>query len=136
MGAPSDRAEALDCGETADNSLRPQGLSLRTCASAGAILPVAVPITYIGPLCARRGCRRPAYRNDLCGQCWRLARMFGKDVELFAYKPLDGYGDDRDAVELPWERWEQEASGRGGGVADLFAEAPPPDRSQGQRPER
>jgi hypothetical protein len=29
--------------------------------------------------------------------------MFGKDPLLFAYQPLDGYRDERDAVELPWE---------------------------------
>lgn len=29
--------------------------------------------------------------------------MFGKDPLLFVYQPLDGYHDERDAVELPWE---------------------------------
>ena len=57
------------------------------------------------------------------------AHLFAKDVRLFAYEPLDGYRDERDAVELPWERWEQEAGARGGGVVDLFAEPSrdPPD---------
>ncbi len=53
--------------------------------------------------------------------------MFGKDPALFAYEPLDGYGDQRDAIEWAWQRWEQEARERGLGVADLVAEAPPPD---------
>ena len=39
---------------------------------------------------------------------------------MFAYEPLDGYRDERDAVELPWEHWEQQAGARG--VVDLFAE--------------
>jgi hypothetical protein len=54
--------------------------------------------------------------------------LFGKDKELFAYEPLHGYSDDGDAVELPWQRWELEASARGLGLADLFAEALPADR--------
>jgi len=52
---------------------------------------------------------------------------------MFAYEPLDRYKDDRDAVELPWERWEQEARHRGGGVADLFAGAPAADGSEPRR---
>jgi len=48
---------------------------------------------------------------------------------MFAYEPLDGYLGERDAVELPWEHWEKEASARGGGVVDLFAKpsGEPPD---------
>lgn len=34
--------------------------------------------------------------------------MFGKDKQMFAYDPPDGYRDERDAVEVPWTRWEQE----------------------------
>ncbi len=54
-------------------------------------------------------------------RCWRLARLFGKDPGLFVYEPVYGYRDERDAVELPWEEWERQASAGGRGVADLFA---------------
>jgi hypothetical protein len=64
---------------------------------------LGVPITSIGPACARRGCSFPLWKDTLCNRCWRLATMFGKDPLLFAYQPLDGYRDERDAVELPWE---------------------------------
>ncbi|MGI8594787.1 MAG: hypothetical protein ACR2ML_10560 [Solirubrobacteraceae bacterium] len=53
---------------------------------------------------------------------------------MFAYEPADGFKDDRDAVEWPWELWEQEVQALGGGVADLFAEetaADPPDDPRG-----
>lgn len=97
-------------------------------------VPALVPITYIGPLCARRGCRRPEYEEGLCGRCRRLARFFSKPPELLAYEPLFGYTDDRDAVELPWEAWEQEGTRRGEGVADLFADPPAADRREPQDP--
>lgn len=42
---------------------------------------------------------------------------------MFAYEPLDGYRDKRDAIELPWELWEKEASTRGGDIISLFADA-------------
>ena len=58
--------------------------------------------------------------------------MFEKDPKMFAYEPLYGYGDDRDAVELPWEQWAQEAESRERGVADLFAEPPDEGRSGGE----
>jgi hypothetical protein len=80
-----------------------------------------VPIVYTGPQCERRGCRRPEWSDGLCGRCWRLARLFGKDPRMFAYEPLDGYAGARDAVELPWERLEREAAARGMGVADILA---------------
>ncbi|MDQ3408962.1 MAG: hypothetical protein M3469_03130 [Actinomycetota bacterium] len=85
-----------------------------------------------GPLCARRGCRRPEWRDGLCHACWRLAVLFKKDPRMFAYKPLGEYGDERDAVELPWERWEREAHARGLNLTDVIVEAgrdgePPPD---------
>ncbi len=41
---------------------------------------------------------------------------------MFAYEPPSGYRDERDAVELPWERWQQEASARGGDIVSLFVE--------------
>ena len=41
---------------------------------------------------------------------------------MFAYEPVDGYRNDRDAVELPWERWEDEAGAQGKTVVDLIAE--------------
>ncbi len=50
---------------------------------------------------------------------------------MFAYEPLHGYRDDRDAVELPWERLE-ESGGRG--LADLFADPSAADRSEPGRP--
>ena len=90
--------------------------------------PGPVPITSYGPLCARRGCRGPVWRDRLCGNCWRLARLFDKDPRLFAYEPLQGYRNDRDAVELPWEQWERQANAGGRGIADLFASGP--DRSK------
>ncbi len=92
-----------------------------------------MPIVYSGRLCARRGCRCPVWKDLLCVYCWRLARFMGKDPRMLAYEPLHGYGDDRDAVELPWERWEREAAARGGGVVDLFAEAPPDGGSESRR---
>lgn len=89
-----------------------------------------MPFTYLGPLCARRGCSRPEHEDGLCARCRRLAHFFSKHPELLAYEPMHGYKDDRDAIELPWERWEQEGKR---GVADLFAEPPPGDRSEAQR---
>ena len=62
-----------------------------------------MPIAITGPVCARRGCTFPQWKDTLCNRCWRLAFMFGKDPLLFAYQPLDGYRDERDAVELPWD---------------------------------
>jgi len=51
---------------------------------------------------------------------------------MFAYEPLGGYLDERDAVELPWERWQEEAGVRGRDIASLFADAsgdrPHPER--------
>ncbi|MBA2430322.1 MAG: hypothetical protein H0V55_11450 [Thermoleophilaceae bacterium] len=85
------------------------------------------PITYTGPMCARPDCSRTAWRDGLCVYCWRLAYLFGKDPKMFAYQPLQGYGDERSAVELPWEEWEREAQHRGRGLADLFAEGPTKD---------
>jgi hypothetical protein len=41
-----------------------------------------------------------------------------------AYEPLDGYQGDRDAVELPWAEWEQQARDRGIDLIDLLAEPP------------
>ena len=87
-----------------------------------------MPVTFIGPRCARRGCQRPIWEDRLCANCWRLADLFGKDKEMFAYEPLHGYSDDGDAVELPWQGWEREASASGLGLADLFAEALPGHR--------
>lgn len=72
---------------------------------------------------ARRGCRRPNWRDGLCHACWRLAVLFKKDPRMFAYKPLDDYGDERDAVEFPWEEWEREARGRGLDLTDVIARA-------------
>jgi len=60
---------------------------------------------------------------------------------MFAYAPLDGYCDDRDAVEFPWERWEQEVGAQGRGLADWFADMPAPrdppgiERLEATRPE-
>jgi hypothetical protein len=62
-----------------------------------------VPIAITGPVCARRGCAFPQWKDTLCSRCWRLAYMFGRDPLLFAFQPLHGYCDERDAVELPWE---------------------------------
>ncbi len=92
-----------------------------------------MPITFIGPVCARPGCRCTIWKDRLCANCWRLARLFGKDTEMFAYQPLDGYRDERDAVELPWELWEREADTRGLGLADLFAGAPTAHRYEPRR---
>lgn len=88
-----------------------------------------MPITFVGPSCARRGCRGPAWKDQLCPRCWRLAGFLGRDPRMFAYEPADGYSDDRDAVALPWSAWDEEARTRGGGVADLFARPSADDRS-------
>jgi hypothetical protein len=61
---------------------------------------VPVPVKLTGPLCARRGCRRPLWKDELCSRCWRFGNLFQKPPDLLAYQPLDGYADDRDAVEL------------------------------------
>jgi hypothetical protein len=53
--------------------------------------------------------------------------MFGKDPLLFAYQPLAGYRDERDAVELPWDHWEAAARARGLAITDLLAEPPRDD---------
>jgi len=80
-----------------------------------------MPITLVGPLCARRGCRRPDWKDGLCHACWRLAHLFGKDPRLFAYEPLQGYADERDAGALPWERWEAQPRSQGRSVASVPA---------------
>ncbi len=82
-----------------------------------------MPIISSGDVCARRGCQAPAWSDRLCARCWRLARFIGKDPEMFVYEPLNGYRDERDAVELPWDAWGEEAGARGSSVADLFAES-------------
>ena len=73
--------------------------------------PRRVPIVHVGSRCARRGCSRPDWKDGLCGRCWRLATMFGRDPALFAYEPLDGWADDRDAPPLPWDELERELLG-------------------------
>jgi hypothetical protein len=100
-----------------------------------------VSIDWIGPVCARRGCQRTLWKAGLCGPCWRLCHMFGKDPLMFAYAPLDGYGDERDAVGLPWECWQQEAGAHGRGLVDYwFADSPharpPADRTARGGPSR
>jgi hypothetical protein len=70
-----------------------------------------MPVKLTGPFCARRGCGRPEWKDGLCSRCWRFARLFSKPPALLAYDPLDGYRDDRDAVELPWEEWETRGFG-------------------------
>jgi hypothetical protein len=42
---------------------------------------------------------------------------------MFAYKPLGEYGDERDAVELPWEEWEHAARAQGLNITDVIAQA-------------
>ncbi|HWT25021.1 MAG TPA: hypothetical protein VN213_16085 [Solirubrobacteraceae bacterium] len=79
-------------------------------------------IHFVGPLCSRYGCSRPDWKDGLCHACWRLGRLFGKDPELFAYEPLHGYRDDRDAVPLPWDRWESDARAGVRSVTDLLAD--------------
>lgn len=61
--------------------------------------------------------------------------MFGKDKAMFAYEPVGGYRDGRDAVELPWDLWDRQAEAAGTGVADLFA-APPTVRRPNPRRRR
>jgi len=53
---------------------------------------------------------------------------------MFAYEPIGGYHDERDAVALPWDRWQEEAGTRGGDIVSLFAVAPgdhPPPTNDG-----
>lgn len=62
--------------------------------------------------------------------------LFKKDPGMFAYKPLDEYGDERDAVALPWEEWERAAQARGVNITDVIADAgggaePPQDPRSG-----
>lgn len=90
-----------------------------------------MPIKPVGPFCARRGCERAAWKDALCCRCWRLAKLFEKDPRMFAYEPLGGYVDERDAVELPWERWQAEAEARDADVVSLFAEGAP-DSGRGE----
>jgi hypothetical protein len=89
-----------------------------------------MPIVHIGPTCARRGCARPDWRDGLCSRCRRLCRLFGREPGLFACEPLDNYRDERDAVALPWERWEERARAEGVALADLLGQ-PPPDPAPG-----
>jgi len=84
-----------------------------------------MPIVSVGPVCARRGCTRPEWKDRLCARCWRLAALFGRDPRLFAYEPLDGYTDERDAVPLPWGDLEREAGARGVPIADVIARREP-----------
>ena len=70
-----------------------------------------MPIAYTGSTCARRDCARPAWKDGLCGRCWRLAALFGRDPALFAYEPLHGYEGERDAVALPWDQLERRLLG-------------------------
>jgi hypothetical protein len=86
----------------------------------------AMPIVSTGPVCARRGCGRPEWKDRLCARCRRLADLFGKDPLLFAYEPLHGYADARGAVALPWDELEREARARGVALADLIARGPHP----------
>jgi hypothetical protein len=72
-----------------------------------------VPIALTGSTCARRDCTRPEWKDGLCGRCWRLGALFGRDPALFAYEPLHGWADDGDAVGLPWDRLERELLGDG-----------------------
>jgi len=85
-----------------------------------------VPIAFTGPRCLRRDCPRPDWKDGLCGRCWRLARLFGKDPGMFAHEPLNGFRDARDAPQLPWEDWERKARARGVAIADLLAKGRPP----------
>jgi hypothetical protein len=87
-----------------------------------------VPITFVGQVCARRGCSRPHWKDGLCNRCWRFAQLFRKDPRMLAYKPLDAYAGGTDAVELPWEEWEREARERGIDVVDLLLERPPEEQ--------
>jgi hypothetical protein len=64
--------------------------------------------------------------EPLCGPCLHLARLFKREPRMFAYEPVHGYHHERDAVELPWERWEGEAGAQGKSLADLIAEPRPP----------
>ncbi|MEA2125256.1 MAG: hypothetical protein QOI80_2038 [Solirubrobacteraceae bacterium] len=83
-----------------------------------------MPITFVGQLCARRGCNRPHWKDGLCNRCWRFAQLFKKDPRMLAYQPLDGYSGGTDAVELPWEEWEKEARERGVDVVDFLLDEP------------
>jgi hypothetical protein len=70
-----------------------------------------VPIGFTGSTCARRDCRRPERKDGLRGRCSRLAQFFGRDPRMFAYAPLHGYANARDAVALPWDRLESDLLG-------------------------
>jgi hypothetical protein len=49
--------------------------------------------------------------------------MFGKDPKMFAYEPLHGYRDERDAVALPWAELERAAREGGRSLAEALADA-------------
>lgn len=51
---------------------------------------------------------------------------------MFTYEPLGGYRDERDAVELPRERWHEDAAAGGGDIVSLFAD-PSGDRPSSSR---
>jgi len=87
-----------------------------------------MPIVYMGPVCARRGCRRPQWKGVLCHDCWRLAHMFHRDPELFAFEPLDGWYGERDAVEVPWERVNALLAAPPSPAEPPPADPPPPER--------
>ncbi len=54
---------------------------------------------------------------------------------MFAYKPLDDYGDERDAVAFPWEEWEREARARGLNLTDVIVQGGDADPGQEPRPD-
>jgi hypothetical protein len=66
-----------------------------------------MPVKLVGPICARRGCTRPAWHDNLCARCWRFGRVFGKPPELLAHQPLDGFKGEDDAPELSWDDLER-----------------------------
>jgi hypothetical protein len=90
-----------------------------------------VPISFVGDVCARRGCSRPHWKDGLCARCWRFAELFGKDPRMLAYKPVGAYSGGKDAVELPWDEWEREARDRGIDVVDLLTDRRLDDEAAG-----
>ena len=65
--------------------------------------------------------RAPALEGRAVLPLLALRSTVRKDPRMFAYELIGGY---RDAVELPWARWQEQAGAGGGDIVSLFATSP------------